>query len=98
MGEVLYLDTARLGPMTPRAQRASHAFTEFAAREPASPRFDTLLSGGFSAWPSSVQSRYPGLSDWEGLRDLKRKLRSRVGCGPDVPVLLASRSSQLMRL
>lgn len=94
----LYLDTARLGQMSPRARRAMCAFTRLVAEEPCSSRFDDFLERGFTAWPRPLQERYEALSDWEGIAGLKQSLRRRAEQGEEFPVFLANRSSQLMRL
>jgi hypothetical protein len=41
---------------------------------------------------------FADLADWRGIASLKHSLRLRVAASPDAPVLLASRTSQLMRL
>ena len=64
MPKRLYLDTARLGLMTPRAQRAQLDFIRLAATEGGSMYFDRFLGRGFLAWPSRLQARYCGLRDW----------------------------------
>ena len=45
-----------------------------------------------------MQARYPGLSGWRGIGGLKESLRLLAGSLPDLPVLLANRSAQLMKL
>ncbi len=67
----LYLDTARLGLMSPSAQLAQIGFTRFAGEAAGSLYFDKLLAGGFPEWPASFQRRYPGLLSWGGLSRLK---------------------------
>jgi hypothetical protein len=89
---MLYLDTARLGRMSPRAQHAQIDFARLAGAEGASPRFDRFLRFGFD----SGDPQYPGLTDWRGIADLKQSLRHLAGSRPDLPVLLANRSAQLM--
>ncbi len=98
MATSLYLDTARLGPISPRAQRASIAFARLAAKEGCSAHFEDFLYQGIEAWPAFLRERYRGLSDWHGIKGLKDSLRTLVKTLPDLPVLLANRSSQLMRL
>lgn len=60
-----------------------------------------LLVGGGDAWPRRLRERYTALAEWQGIGALKQRLRriggAEVGAGgPEV--LLASRSSALMRL
>ncbi len=98
MATTLYLDTARLGRMSPRAQAANTAFTSLAGAVGCSVRFEDLLYGGFQAWEPSLRRRYNGLSSWQGLSALKESLRALSGAGLELPVFLASRTAELMRL
>src|SRR5713101_1691644 len=98
MTTTLYLDTARLGRMLPQAQAANIAFTNLAGEVGCSVRFEDLLYRGFDAWEASLQQRYGGLSSWQGLSGLKESLRALTGAGPKLPVFLASRTAELMRL
>jgi hypothetical protein len=59
----LYLDTARLGLMPPRARRAHQDFGRLVACEGASAAVADLLRGGFDSWPRALRSRYPDLGD-----------------------------------
>src|SRR5262245_54562705 len=88
----LYLDTARLGRMTPRAQRAHLDFTRLAGEEGGSLFFERFLRCGVEAWPESSRAAYAGLSDWRGVAALKSSLRVLAGSDPELPVLLAARS------
>ncbi len=92
----MFLDTARLGLMSPAAQRAQADFARLAGDEGASPRFERFLLAGFDE--PATANRYPGLASWRGVRDLKAKLRTIADGPPDLPILLASRSAVLMRL
>ena len=95
----LYLDTARLGLASSSAQRAHRDFARLAGEEGLALYSSRLLWYGFNAWPASLQSRYSGLRHWNGVHDLKDSLRGLAGLGSDEqPVLLASRTAQLMRL
>jgi hypothetical protein len=98
MSTSLYLDTARLGAMLPGAQRASLDFVRLAGEEGCSYHFDEFLRHGHGAWPAQLRRRYPGLSDWHGVAELKRSLRALAGAEAGAPVLLANRSAQLMKL
>ena len=55
-------------------------------------------SSAFTPSQLEVQARYPGLSGWRGIGGLKESLRLLAGSLPDLPVLLANRSAQLMKL
>lgn len=94
----LYLDTARLGQMSPRACCASVDFARFASEHGCSLYLTRLLQDGFSAWPDSLQQCYPGLSDWQGLDGLATQIRVIAQCRPDTDVAVATRSAELMRL
>ncbi len=94
----LYLDTARLGRMTPRAQQAQHDFTRLASEEGSSARFDAFLRSGSEGRHETLIDRYPGLSHWRGIARLKESLRLLAGSDPSLPVLLANRSAQVMKL
>ena len=59
--DLLYLDTARLGRMTPRAQAAHRDFCRLAAAEGGSPLMERFLRHGLAACGSRVTSHYPGL-------------------------------------
>ncbi len=98
MATTLYLDTARLGRMSPQAQAANIAFTRLAGEVACSVRFEDLLYRGFDAWDAFLQERYLGLSDWHGLSRLKDSLRALTGAPCELPVFLASRTAELMRL
>jgi Aminotransferase class-V len=84
--------------MTPRAQQAHFDFTRLAGEEGGSVFFERFLERGADAWPGRTADRYPGLSDWKGVRSLKESLRKLAGGRADLPVLLANRSAELMRL
>lgn len=98
MSPWLYLDTARLGRMSPGAQQSLHDFSRFAGDLGGSIHFDDLLWQGVDALPSSVRAEYPGLADWRGVAALKDSLRKCVQMPVRARVLFASRSAQLMKL
>ncbi len=97
MAPLLYLDTARLGQMTPAAKDAQLDFVRFSAEEPSSLYFEEFLRDGFSAWPSHYQERFPGLRTWTGVAGLKHSIRQLVDAPDDWQVLLASRSLALVQ-
>src|SRR5262249_12905144 len=66
--------------------------------EGASIFFETFLHSGAGAWSEQERALYPGLSTFRGVRVLKEELRKLAGSDPDLPVLLANRSVQLMKL
>lgn len=94
----LYLDTAKLGRMSPSARCAHDDLSRLASDEAGSPFFDRFLRDGAGDWTASLAARYPGLAGWRGVGRLKDQLRKLVGTKVDHPILLASRSAQLMKL
>ncbi len=94
----LYLDTARMGMISPVAERAGQAFLSLAGREGCSPCFEAFLHEGTAAWPLSLRERYPGLADWRGLASFKGMVRTFAEIVNPCEVLLANRTAHLMRL
>lgn len=97
MSDLLYLDTARLGRMSPGAAAAHRDFVTMAGDEGGGLYFDRFLSNGLRDCPASFSSRYRGLSGWRGVASLKTGLRALSGAAPESPLLLAARSTTLMR-
>jgi hypothetical protein len=98
LSDLLYLDTARLGRMSPAAQRAERALVSLAAEEGNSAYFERFVRRGLAACPLAVEECYSGLAHWAGIGELKQSLRTLTGHRPDLPVLIAHRSAQLMKL
>lgn len=94
----LYLDTARLGLMPPRARRAHHDFVRLVGREGASSAVIDLLRGGFDDWPRELRCRYPDLGDWRGIGPFLQALRVLTGAPQEAEVYLSSHSAPLMEL
>jgi selenocysteine lyase/cysteine desulfurase len=95
----LYLDTARLGRMSPTARQLDQAFLEFAAEEAGSAYFDRFFMQGGAALPTHLQQRHPTLNEWLGIRGFQQQLSLLAGLpDKDYPVLIANRSAQLMKL
>src|SRR5262249_39589872 len=94
----LYLDTARLGLTCPGVIRTLYALHRFLGSEGLSHRFGAYLRNGFRAWPESFQRSHPELAGWGGVAGLRRARAALAGLDRAEPVLLASRSSELMRL
>ena len=94
----LYLDTARMGLMSPRAQKAQQAFTHLAGKEGCSLWFSRFVRHGFGKCTLALKHRYGGLADWQGLHELKASLLRLLGLSLDSEVLLAGRLTQLMKL
>ncbi len=94
----IYLDTARLGRMSPGACLAQKDFAELAGAAGASIDLERVLTHGFASGVPQWQDRYRGLTDWGGISHLKCSLRKLAGSSPELPVLLANRSAELMKL
>ena len=97
MLEPLYLDTARLGRMSPMACRASIEFARFSSEHGCTLYFSEFLQEGFPAWSRSLQERYPGLASWQGVGELGQRLKRLAQARDDSQIALASRSATLMR-
>ena len=93
----LYLDTARLGRMSPRACVAHVDFACMVAEEGGSKLFERFLRQGVDSCHAPVRARFPGLLPWHGIGSLKANLRTLAGSNPDLPVLMVNRSTQLMK-
>lgn len=93
----LYLDTARLGQMSPRACVAHVDFACMVAEEGGSKLFERFLRHGVDACRTPVQERFPGLLPWQGVGHLKVNLRTLAGSHPDLPVLMVNRLAHLMK-
>lgn len=93
----LYLDTARLGQMSPTAQRLSTAFNRLSAEEPFNLYCERFLKEGFRSWPARYQRRFSGLRHWGGMAHLRQGIRCLAGATEGAPVLLASRSLFLIK-
>lgn len=93
----LYLDTARLGRMTSRAQQMLFDFTRLAGEEGGSLFFERFLQQGCESWPAAIRSRFPSLTHWHGVAPLKQDLRTLAGGSPELPVLMVNRSTQLVK-
>ena len=94
----LYLDTARLGRMSPRAQQTHLDFVRLAAEEPSSLYFEDFLQHGFAAWPDRYKRQFPALTNWLGVSGLKKQLSHVAGRRAPRQVLIAGRSAELMGL
>lgn len=94
----LYLDTARLGLMSPSAQLAARDFARLAGEGVSTLYFQNLLRGGcHSAGPGLLQC-LPGIAGWPGIGGLSQLFRDFLGLPNCAPVLFAGRATSLMRL
>ena len=93
----LYLDTARLGLMTPSAQSAIWDFTRFSGEVGSILYGERLLIDGFSSWPDSFRNSYLGLQHWPGLGPFHSGVKNRFGLKCSVECVVASRTRSLAR-
>lgn len=94
----LYLDTARLGQMSPRACRAAVDFARFSSEHGCSLYLSQLLADGHGSWPGPLGRAYPGLDHWQGVTELGERIKRLLGANAGSEVVLAGRSATLMRL
>ncbi|MDQ3332948.1 MAG: aminotransferase class V-fold PLP-dependent enzyme [Planctomycetota bacterium] len=94
----LYLDTARLGLMSPGARSVYRDFVEFVGEAGLSLYAEDFLRDGAASLSPEHRQRFPQLADWHGVDGLKRRLRQTVAAPSELPLLLASRTTVLMRL
>ncbi|GAB5441359.1 MAG: hypothetical protein Fues2KO_17080 [Fuerstiella sp.] len=98
MSTMLYLDTARLGQMSPTALKTHCDFVRLMAEDPSSLYTEQFLFDGASATPE-IPQRFPELAYWPGIEGLKQQLRHAFAenTNSDTEVLLASRTTSLMQ-
>ena len=75
MAELLYLDTARLGQMSPTAAKMYADFGRLAVEVPTGPCTENFLFHGTAAAPE-IASQYPELARWTGIDGLKLQLKT----------------------
>ena len=99
MSKMLYLDTARLGQMSPTALKTHIDFVRLMAEDPSSLYTEQFLYDGAATSPE-IPQRFQELANWPRIEGLKQQLRNAFAARTDVDtkVLLASRTTHLMRL
>lgn len=97
MQSPLYLDTARMGQMSPLACAASIDFARFANEQGCTLYFCEFLKDGFDSLPSQLKERFAGLRHWQGVESFKHDLRQLSGSSVSSDVLLSGRSATLMK-
>ncbi len=97
MAELLYLDTARLGQMSPTAASMYADFGRLAAEVPTCPCTEDFLFHGADASPGIIE-QYSELHRWPGIKGLKHQLKSAFArnAADETQVLLANRTTDLM--
>ena len=96
MSQVLYLDTARLGQISPSAKRALQGALEFSKAYGASAYFDSLLFDG--ANKLSGFHDFEGLDCWHGIDQFKLQIKRQFFGIESGEVILANRTASLMSL
>lgn len=91
----LYLDTARLGLMSPSAQLAARDFARLAGEGVSTLYFQNLLRGQVPL--ANTLAPLPGFADWQGIEGLKERFRRLLRLPTRAPVLFAGRAISLMR-
>lgn len=95
MATELYLDTARLGRMCPRARRAELDFLKLASQLGSSLYWEEFLTDGWRALPARRRANVPDLACWLGLDEFARELSRFAGASATGHVLLAGQSRTL---
>ena len=96
MFPLLYLDTARLGQVSPSAKRALTGALELNQALGASAYFDTLLHGGTEA--IKISGDFDGLNFWRGIDHFSEQLKATIFGSEDGHAVVASRTGCLMSL
>ena len=95
---VHYLDTARLGLITPSAAARHRNLLRFAAIHGASVEIDALLAAGGAGLSPAVAAEFPELARFPGVAGLRHKLSAALGPGDSRSVLLATTSAVHVRV
>lgn len=98
MAIVHYLDSARLGLMTPTARDRHKQLADFATSNAASTTMDQLLIDGGSSWSRDLQDAFPALACFPGIEGFRTRLKRELICDDAQSVLLASTSATHIRL
>lgn len=94
----LYLDTARLGLMTPSAQHAVTDFARFTGEVGLMLYGEKFLFEGIESLPRHIRDHFPNLSKWHGVASLKSALLSVVGAKTRYDCVLAGRTLNLVQM
>ncbi len=95
---VHYLDSARLGLMTPTARDRHRDLVEFAGKNAASAEMDRLIFQGGAHWPVDLQAEFPQLASFPGVHQLRDKLKLQLGCEQWQSILFGSSSDSHIRI
>ena len=95
MPELLYLDTARVGQISPSANRALIDYFRLHAEHRLPLYFEEFFRESTNL-PDSIASQYRGLKCWRGISHLRDDMRRLVGADSRCDVWFSARSSKLM--
>lgn len=98
MNIVHYLDSARLGLMTPSACRRHEELARFASVAAGSPMMDTLLRDGGAVWPDTARHQFPSLAEFPGIGGFRTKLAKTLGCREWQRLVLGTSSNTLIQI
>jgi selenocysteine lyase/cysteine desulfurase len=93
----LYLDTARLGLMSPGAQLAARDFARLAGEGVSTLYTQRFLKTGFERLDARLRRQLPGLASWRGLAGLHNSVRQLIRLPADAPIYFGSCSTALLR-
>lgn len=94
----VYLDTARMGKISPTAMAIQLDYLRFASERSCCKSIQDLLIQGGQAWPARLQRRYPVLASWAGVGSLKQRLCDIAGAESHTQGIIANRSHTMMHL
>lgn len=90
---VHYLDTARLGLMSPTARDRQKELAEFASANAASIQMDRLIHDGGAAWDSSLRGQYPRLAGFPGIERFRSRMAQALNCDANQSLLFCTTSA-----
>jgi selenocysteine lyase/cysteine desulfurase len=94
----VYLDTARLGRISPGALAIQTDYLRFSAKYGSSSALQHLLLRGGAEWAPQLRQAFPALSSWQGVEALQKRICRVAGADKKSRVMLAGRSQSLMEL
>jgi hypothetical protein len=93
----LYLDTARLGLMSPGAQLAARDFARLSGEGVSTLYIQRFLQAGFEGLDARLRHTLPGLAAWRGLAGLYESIRQLVRLPVEASTYFGSRTTTLFR-
>ena len=98
LSETLYLDTARLGLISPTAQQLQIQFARLASDPRSLLYFQEFISTGVPKSLPALELALGAFDAWHGVQGLEQAVRHLVGAPEHSKVFMASRSATLMKL